>query len=50
MRAKRFSLAEKKANESPVKLLFPLFMFIFPAVLIIMLGPIILKAIQANAL
>jgi tight adherence protein C len=50
MRAKRFSLAEKKANESPVKLLFPLFAFIFPAVLIIMLGPIILKAIQANAL
>lgn len=50
MRQKRFAYAEKLANESPVKLLFPLFVFIFPAVLIIMLGPILLKAINLNAL
>ncbi|OVE77983.1 hypothetical protein BVX99_01125 [bacterium F16] len=49
MRQKRFSIAEKTANESPVKLLFPLFIFIFPAVLIIMLGPILLKALEQNA-
>ena len=39
--------AEKLANESPVKLLFPLFVFIFPAVIIVMIGPIILRAIQS---
>ena len=46
MRQKRFSHAEKLANESPVKLLFPLFIFIFPAVIIIMLGPILLRTFQ----
>ncbi|MCJ8329859.1 MAG: type II secretion system F family protein, partial [Lentisphaeria bacterium] len=43
MRQKRFAYAEKLANESPVKLLFPLFIFIFPAVIIVMLGPVLLK-------
>ncbi len=43
MRQKRFSRAEKLANESPVKLLLPLFLFIFPAVIIIMLGPVLLR-------
>ena len=47
MRAKRFSRAEKLANESPVKLLFPLFIFIFPAVIIVMLGPILLRAFES---
>ena len=45
MRQKRFSHAEKLANESPVKLLFPLFIFIFPAVIIVMLGPILLRSL-----
>ncbi len=46
MRQKRFSYAEKLANESPVKLLLPLFLFIFPAVIIVMLGPILLRTFQ----
>ncbi len=46
MRQKRFSMAEKQANESPVKLLLPLFLFIFPAVIIVMLGPILLRTYQ----
>jgi len=46
MRAKRFATAEKLANESPVKLLFPLFIFIFPAVVIVMLGPILLRSLD----
>jgi tight adherence protein C len=50
MRQKRFAYAEKLANEAPVKMLFPLFIFIFPAVLIIMLGPILLKALSLHAL
>ena len=47
MRQKRFQQAEKLANESPVKLLFPLFIFIFPAVIIIMLGPVLLNAMKS---
>jgi tight adherence protein C len=42
-RAERFQTAEKMAQESPVKMLFPLLFFIFPAVFIILLVPIILK-------
>lgn len=45
MRQKRFMHAEKLANESPMKLLFPLFVFIFPAVVIVMLGPVLLRSL-----
>ena len=43
IRNKRFERAEKLANEAPVKLLFPLIAFIFPAVFIILLGPILVS-------
>lgn len=46
MRQKRFQTAERLANESPVKLLIPLFLFIFPAVIIVMLGPILLRSLR----
>lgn len=36
MRGKRFTRAEKKANEAPVKMLAPLFLFVFPAVIVIL--------------
>lgn len=41
MRQKRFDRAERLANEAPVKMLFPLMVFIFPAVFIILLAPIL---------
>ncbi len=44
LRAKRFSLAEKLANETPVKILFPVVIFIFPAVILILMGPILMHA------
>ncbi len=44
LRNKRFNRAEKLANEAPVKILFPLAFFILPAVIIILLGPVILKS------
>ncbi len=44
LRSKRFQRAEKLANEAPVKMIFPIALFIVPAVLIIMGAPLIMKA------
>jgi tight adherence protein C len=41
IRQRRFERAERLANEAPVKLLFPLLVFIFPAVFLILLGPVL---------
>ena len=43
LRSRRFDRAEKLANEAPVKMLGPLMLCIFPAVFVILLGPIILQ-------
>lgn len=43
IRVRRFERAEKLANEAPTKLLGPLMVFIFPAVFIILLGPLFYK-------
>ncbi|MBR2374102.1 MAG: type II secretion system F family protein [Lentisphaeria bacterium] len=40
-RAKRFAMAEKKANEAPVKIIIPVVLFILPAVFVILMGPLI---------
>ncbi len=44
MRVQRFERAEKLANEAPTKMLLPLMLFIFPATLIVLLGPVISRA------
>jgi tight adherence protein C len=46
LRNKRFSRAEKKAGEAPVKIVLPLAVFIFPAVIIILVVPIVLQAFK----
>ncbi|OGV51031.1 MAG: hypothetical protein A2X49_04570 [Lentisphaerae bacterium GWF2_52_8] len=46
LRNKRFSRAEKLANEAPVKILFPVIIFIFPAVIVILMAPIIMQAMK----
>jgi tight adherence protein C len=46
LRTKRFQQIEKLALEAPVKLLFPLIVFIFPVVFIILFGPIIIRFMQ----
>jgi tight adherence protein C len=46
MRVKRMLLAEKKANELPVKMVMPLALGIFPVILTIVLLPILVKLSQ----
>lgn len=46
MRTKRFQLAEELAAKLPVKLLFPLIFFIFPTLLIVILGPAAIRLMQ----
>ena len=46
MRSKRMLLAEKKANELPVKMVVPLALGIFPIILMIVLLPVILKLVR----
>jgi len=48
MRLRRFERAEKLANEAPVKMLGPLLLFIFPAVFLVLLGPILLRLFQTG--
>lgn len=44
LRGRRFDRAEKLANEAPVKMLGPLMLCIFPAVFVVLLGPILMQA------
>jgi len=43
IRQRRFERAEALANQAPVKMLGPLLFFIFPAVLLILLGPMMAR-------
>ncbi|HEY7493323.1 MAG TPA: type II secretion system F family protein [Candidatus Tectomicrobia bacterium] len=43
MRLKRRQVAEEKATKLPVKLLFPLLFFIFPSLVLVLLGPGVLR-------
>lgn len=45
MRSERFSRAEKQGAEAASKIIFPMIIFIMPAVFIILIGPLILKMI-----
>jgi len=40
-----FQKAEKTAHEAPVKMLFPMVLFIFPVIFIVLLGPVVLQMI-----
>ncbi len=46
LRTKRRQRAEKAAHEAPIKMLFPLVLFIFPAFLIVILGPALIRIAQ----
>jgi len=47
MRIKRRQLAEEQAAKSTVKLIFPLVLFIFPAIFVVLIGPGAIRIIQA---
>lgn len=46
LRKERFERAEKMAHEAPTKMLFPLLLFIFPATIIVLLGPILANVMR----
>jgi len=46
MRTERVLRAEKQVNEMPSKILLPIALFIFPAVIASLLGPLILRAVR----
>lgn len=46
LRDKRMMLSEKLALEAPTKMLFPLAIFIFPAVFIVLLGPMFIQFVN----
>jgi len=46
MRTKRLMLAEENAAKTTIKLIFPLAIFIFPALFVVLLGPGILTVLQ----
>ena len=48
LRSRRFDRAEKLAAEAPVKMLGPLMLCIFPAVFIILLGPVLAQAMKGG--
>jgi tight adherence protein C len=46
LRSRRFDRAEKLASEAPTKMLGPLMLCIFPAVFVILLGPVVAQAMK----
>lgn len=47
LRVKRRQRAEQAAHEAPIKMLFPLVLFIFPAFLMVILGPAAIRIAQS---
>ena len=46
MRVKRYQRAEELATKLPIKLLFPLILFIFPSLFVTLLGPAVIQIVR----
>jgi tight adherence protein C len=49
IRLKRRQLAEEKAAKTTVKIIFPLVLFIFPSMFLVLLGPAVLSIMRGMA-
>ena len=49
MRTRRKQLAEEKAAKTAVQLIFPLVLFIFPGIFVVLVGPAAISIIQRHA-
>jgi tight adherence protein C len=49
MLVRRFDRAEKTAHELPIKILLPLFLFVFPATFVMILGPVYFQFMASGA-
>ena len=47
MRVRRRQIAEEKAQQAPVKMLFPMALLIFPSIMVILLGPAALQLMDS---
>lgn len=50
LRRLRMLEVERRAQTAPLRMMAPVFAFIFPAVLMLLLAPVLLKLAQGNAL
>ncbi|MEH7391978.1 type II secretion system F family protein [Bacillus sp. JJ1474] len=48
IREQRTQLAREQAMKAPVKMIFPMMLFIFPAIFIVLLGPLVIYFIQSG--
>lgn len=46
LRLKRRQRAEEQAQKAPIKMMFPMVLFIFPTIFIVLMGPAVLQAFQ----
>ncbi len=49
LRQRRAFEAERKAAQAPLKLMFPLFVFIFPTIFVVLFGPILLHVLRGSS-